>query len=104
MSPRARWLLTGIYVVVLLLPLVWIAASSGHEIGAWLETGVCPAGPPDRRARPCSIFGLCFIVFLGGWSAFIMAPAHLLWWTLVTSVAWAVRSWLRRRWKASTLS
>lgn len=90
MSRRTRFIFVAVYVTALLLPFAWIASRSGSELHRWLDTGVCPAGPMDRPARPCSLFELFFIVFLGGWVASMVIPMLVLWWAFVSGVAWSV--------------
>jgi len=94
-SRRTRVTLAAVYAAALLLPFAWITLHSGGDLQRWFDTGVCPAGPMDRPARPCSLFELLVIVFLGGSVAFMVIPALALWWALVTGIAQLV--WRRIR-------
>lgn len=77
-----------LYVAILLLPLAGIGVLSHHDLGRWLSTGLCPAGPMDRPSRACGLPELFFIVFLGGWASFLVVPLLLFWGSGVTFVFW----------------
>lgn len=97
MGARERWFLLAAYVAMLLAPLVLLGSLSSAEIATWFSTGMCPAGPMDRPAAPCGILELAFIVLLGGWVAFIVVPALVVW-ALVCTVAYAALAhWLGKR-------
>lgn len=90
-------MLASLYVLGLLLPWACIAAMSTRDIGTWLETGMCPAGPMDRPAAPCGSADFFAIVFLGGWVAFLVIPFLVVWWAGCTGALLVVVTWLRRR-------
>ncbi len=96
MSSRLRIILAGVYVLGLCFPWACIAAWSSREIGTWLETGTCPAGPMDRPAAPCGPGDFFVIVFLGGWAAFVVVPFLFAWSTGCTGALAAAVVWLRR--------
>jgi hypothetical protein len=61
------------------LPLLALAILGRHDLAEWSSSGLCPGGPMDRPARPCSLLGIFALVFLGGWVGFIVVPLWSLW-------------------------
>jgi hypothetical protein len=80
-SPKARRVRALLVVGALLAvaPFVALAVLGHHELSTWAQTGMCPAGPMDRPAAPCSFADLAVIVFLGGWVAFLVVPVLAVW-------------------------
>lgn len=97
MNQRTKWMLSGIYVFALILPLIVVAFFSTHEIVTWLSTGMCPAGPMDRPSRLCGAAEFFVIVLLGGWAAFLSVPILIGWWILCTGGFIATLMYLRKR-------
>lgn len=89
--------LVVLYVLALCAPVAVLAFVGAHDLSTWLETGFCPGGPMDRPAAPCSAAELAFLVFLGGWAAFVVVPLELLYAAACTAAFALALVWLRRR-------
>ncbi len=87
----------AVYLLGIVAPFVVIGALSRLEIAAWFALGVCPGGAMDQPAAACGFFEFLFRVFLGGWAAFVVVPAIVIWWAVWTGGWVAVRGLLRRR-------
>ncbi len=84
-------------MLALLAPLVAVGALSSADIGEWLRTGLCPGGPMDRPVQPCGPMDLFFIVFLGGWGAFLVVPLLVVWSVFWVGAFVAVRGFIHGR-------
>jgi len=90
MTARTAW---ALYLAALAIPLVALVWLNAAEIARWWATGICPGGPMDRVAAPCSALQFVGIVLLGGWVAFLVVPA-LVGWMLVATLIFL---WARRK-------
>lgn len=93
-SVRMAWLVACF--LVLLFPLLGMFVLNSSVVGQWLSTGICPGGPMDRPARPCGLFELSYLVFFGGWAAFVVIPLFVLWWLICLLVLLAAVSFMCR--------
>lgn len=88
-TSRLAW---GLYVFTLAIPIAALVYLNSSEVANWFATGMCPGGPMDRVAAPCSVLEFVSIVLLGGWVAFLVVPALLTWTLLATLIfRWARR-------------
>lgn len=96
-NDRKRSATKFLWLGLALLPIFVLVAVNTHEILLWLQTGHCPAGPMDRPAMPCGPIDFILIVLLGGWVAFLVVPALILWWLGLLLVAVLFRFLVNRR-------